>query len=235
MMLRTNGVVAVMVLAFSVLSCSQTETLQPPTGSSSRPTRISDRGVQEHGKVWPRSIDSAYMGTWGDNRNSGSTLVTSFEHHRLAGQSEYLSWTQPNSPPVSALMTNGSTEAPNGLIIAVSPRGGGTSTVVALDLKGKVVWRTEEWTGEDKDGNGIPDQAGLRNAVASSAGIQAPRIDVVCAPYNCSPTLPTRTVDSTLPTTTVYGNSIKIPANASGSHAFSTTAKTSWPPTISAS
>ena len=87
--------------------------------------------------MWPRSIDSAYMGTWGDNRNSGSTLVTSFEQRRLAGQSEYLSWTQPNSPPVSALMTNGSTEAPNGLIIAVSPRGGGTSTVVALDSERK--------------------------------------------------------------------------------------------------
>jgi len=177
MMLRTNEVMAVMGLAFFVLSCSQTEAPQPPAGSSSVPTRISDRGVQEHGKVWPRSIDSAYMGTWGDNRNSGSTLVTSFEQHRLAGQSEYLSWTQPNSPPVSALMTNGSTEAPNGLIIAVSPRGGGTSTVVALDLTGKVVWRTEEWVGEDKDGNGIPDQAGLRNAVASSAGIQAPMVD----------------------------------------------------------
>ena len=40
--------------------------------------------------------------------------------------------------------------SPNGPIIAVSPRGGGTSTVVALDLNGKVVWRTEEWTGEDK-------------------------------------------------------------------------------------
>jgi len=123
------------------------------------------------------------MGTWGDNRNSGSTLVTSFEQRRLAGQSEYLSWTQPNSPPVSALMTNGSTEAPNGLIIAVSPRGGGTSTVVALDLNGKVVWRTEEWTGEDKDGDGIPDQAGQRNAVASSAGIQAPMVDEEGAIY----------------------------------------------------
>ncbi len=165
------------LFVFFVLSCSEAQKLSPPAGPEGAPTRISDRGVQEHGKVWPRSIESAYMGTWGDNRNSGSTLVTSFEKRRLAGQSEYLSWTQPNSPPVSALMTNGSTEAPNGLIIAVSPRGGGTSTVVALDLNGKVVWRTEEWTGDDKDGDGIPDQAGQRNAVASSAGIQAPMVD----------------------------------------------------------
>ena len=141
------------------------------------PTSISDRGVQEHSKVWPMSIDSSYMGTWGENRNSGAGLVTSFEQRKLAGQSEYLSWTQPNSPPVSALMTNGSTEASNGLIIAASPRGGGTSTVVALDMHGKVVWRTEEWTGEDKDGDGTPDQAGQRNAVASSGGIQAPMVD----------------------------------------------------------
>ena len=162
------------ILALAFLGCSGAEELSVPGGA---PTRISDRGVQEHGKVWPRSIDSAYMGTWGDNRNSGSTLVTSFEQRRLAGQSEYLSWTQPNSPPVSALMTNGSTEAPNGLIIAASPRGGGTSTVVALDLNGKVVWRTEEWMGDDADGDGIPDQAGRRNAVASSAGIQAPMVD----------------------------------------------------------
>lgn len=160
-----------------LMACSATKT------EKSAPTSISDRGVQEHGKVWPRSIDSAYMGTWGDNRNSGSTLVTSFEQRRLAGQSEYLSWTQPNSPPVSALMTNGSTEAPNGLILAVSPRGGGTSTVVALDLKGKVVWRTEEWTGEDADGDGVPDRAGMGNAVASSAGIQAPMVDEEGALY----------------------------------------------------
>ena len=146
---------AILTLAF--LGCSGAA--EPPVLGPA-PTRISDRGVQEHGKVWPRSIDSAYMGTWGDNRNSGSTLVTSFEQRRLAGQSEYLSWTQPNSPPVSALMTNGSTDAPNGLITAASPRGGGTSTVVALDLNGKVVWRTEEWTGEDKDGDGIPDNIG---------------------------------------------------------------------------
>ena len=89
---------------------------------------ISDRGVQEHGKVAPRSIDSAYMGTWGDNRNSGSTLVTGFEQRKFAAQSEYISWTEPNSPPVSGLLTNGSTEAPNGLIIAASPRGGGPGT-----------------------------------------------------------------------------------------------------------
>jgi len=137
---------------------------------------ISDRGVQEHGKVAPRSIDSAYMGTWGDNRNSGSTLVTGFEQRKFAAQSEYISWTEPNSPPVSGLLTNGSTEAPNGLIIAASPRGGGTSTVVALNLQGKVVWRTEEWTGDDLDENGVPDQAGTSNAVASSAGIQAPMV-----------------------------------------------------------
>jgi|GEM_PF-1945801 len=141
------------------------------------PTAISDRGVQEHSKAWPMSIDSAYMGTGGENRNSGSVLVTSYEQRKLAGQSEYLSWTQPNSPPVSALMTNGSTEASNGLVIAASPRGGGTSTVVALDLNGKVVWRTEEWTGADQDGDGTPDQAGQRNAVASSAGLQAPMVD----------------------------------------------------------
>ncbi|MFP6654058.1 MAG: hypothetical protein VCB25_00420, partial [Myxococcota bacterium] len=145
--------------------------------AAEKPTRISDRGVQLHGKVWPRSIDSAYMGTWGDNRNSGSTLVTSFEQRRLAGQSEYLSWTEPNSPPVSALMSNGSTEAPNGLIIAISPRGGGTSTVVALDLQGRLVWRTQEWSGDDEDGDGTPDLAGVGNAVASSAGIQAPMVD----------------------------------------------------------
>ena len=168
-------------LACASLGCTRES--PSATQSEPAPTSISDRGVQEHGKVWPRSIDSAYMGTWGDNRNSGSTLVTSFEQRRLAGQSEYLSWTQPNSPPVSALMTNGSTEAPNGLIIAASPRGGGTSTVVALDLNGKVVWRTEEWTGEDKDGDGIPDQAGQRNAVASSAGIQAPMVDEEGAIY----------------------------------------------------
>ena len=172
-----NRLGALILLVIFALSCSKAEKFASPAGAQTVPTRISDRGVQEHGKVWPRSIESAYMGTWGDNRNSGSTLVTNFEQRRLAGQSEYLSWTQPDSPPVSALMTNGSTEAPNGLIIAVSPRGGGTSTVVALDLNAKVVWRTEEWTGEDKDGDGIPDQAGRRNAVASSAGIQAPMVD----------------------------------------------------------
>jgi len=164
---------------FTLAACASVK----PTAPIEAPRTISDRGVQEHGKVWPRSIDSAYMGTWGDNRNSGTTLVTSFERRKLAGQSEYLSWTQPNSPPVSALMTNGSTEAPNGLIIAVSPRGGGTSTVVALHPDGKVAWRTEEWTGEDKDGDGIPDRAGMGNAVASSAGIQAPMVDEEGALY----------------------------------------------------
>jgi len=173
-MFRAHRRCTPVILAFCVLGCLGDEKVAAPEQA---PTRISDRGVQEHGKVWPRSIDSAYMGTWGDNRNSGSTLVTSFEQRRLAGQSEYLSWTQPNSPPVSALMTNGSTEAPNGLVIAVSPRGGGTSTVVALDLNGKLVWRTEEWTGKDEDGDGIPDRAGRGNAVASSAGIQAPMVD----------------------------------------------------------
>jgi hypothetical protein len=165
------------ILAFAMIAhgCGSAE--PPRGGAEDVPTRISDRGVQEHGKVWPRSIDSAYMGTWGDNRNSGSTLVTSFEQRRLAGQSQYLSWTEPDSPPVSALMTNGSTEAPNGLIIAALPRGGGTSTVVALDLQGKVVWRTQEWTSDDTDGDGIPDLAGQGNAVASSAGIQAPMVD----------------------------------------------------------
>ena len=159
----------------ALAACSQPPDAPPP--SSAVPTRISDRGVQEHGKVWPRSIDSAYMGTWGDNRNSGSTLVTSFEDRRLAGQSQYLSWTEPDSPPVSALLTNGSTETPDGLIVAVSPRGAGTSTVVALDLRGKVVWRTQEWSSEDADGDGVPDLAGVGNAVASSAGIQAPMVD----------------------------------------------------------
>ncbi len=141
------------------------------------PAAISDRGVQEHSKVWPMSIDSAYVGSGGENRNSGSGLVTGYEQRTLVGQSEYLSWTQPNSPPVSAVLTHGSTEASNGLLIATSPRGGGTSSVVALDLNGKVVWRTEEWTGEDQDGDGTPDQAGQRNAVASSAGLQAPMVD----------------------------------------------------------
>ncbi|HEY6131415.1 MAG TPA: hypothetical protein VIV27_05315, partial [Halioglobus sp.] len=140
------------------------------------PTAISDRGAQEHGKVWPMSIDSAYMGVLGENRNSAAGLVTNFEQRRIAGQSEYLSWTAPNSPQVSSLVM-GSTEASNGLIIAASPRGGGTSSIVALDLDGKVVWRTEEWTGEDRDGDGMPDQAGQRNAVASSAGLQAPMVD----------------------------------------------------------
>ncbi|MFP6663291.1 MAG: hypothetical protein VCC00_03705 [Deltaproteobacteria bacterium] len=166
-----------MCLAVVVLAggCSLRQGLKPVPPAA--PTSISDRGVQEHGKVWPRSIDSAYMGTWGDNRNSGSTLVTSFERRRIAGQSQYLSWTEPDSPPISALLTNGSTEAPNGLIIAVSPRGGGTSTVVALDLKGKVVWRTDEWSSEDSDGDGVADLAGIGTAVASSAGIQAPMVD----------------------------------------------------------
>ena len=86
---------------FTLAACASVK----PTAPIEAPRTISDRGVQEHGKVWPRSIDSAYMGTWGDNRNSGTTLVTSFERRKLAGQSEYLSWTQPNSPPVSALMT----------------------------------------------------------------------------------------------------------------------------------
>lgn len=162
------------LLVFALNACGDSEVVRE---LASKPERISDRGVQEHGKVWPRSIDSAYMGTWGDNRNSGSTLVTSFEQRRLAGQSQYLSWTEPDSPPVSALMTNGSTEAPNGLIIAVSPRGAGTSTVVALDLKGKLVWRTREWHNRDEDGDGVPDLAGVDNAVASSAGIQAPMVD----------------------------------------------------------
>ena len=182
-MARSTRLHSPILAVFALLGCSGALRPLPPDEAAPAPTRISDRGVQEHGKVWPRSIDSAYMGTWGDNRNSGSTLVTSFEQRRLAGQSEYLSWTQPNSPPVSALMTNGSTEAPNGLVIAVSPRGGGTSTVVALDLNAKVVWRTEEWTGEDADGDGIPDQAGQRNAVASSAGIQAPMVDEEGALY----------------------------------------------------
>lgn len=176
-MKRRNLLVrASLFAALAILpACSRVATA--PVSVEPGPTSISDRGVQKHGKVWPRAISSAYMGTWGDNRNSGSTLVTSFEKRELAGQSEYLSWTQPNSPPVSALMTNGTTEAPNGLVIAVSPRGGGTSTVVALDLEGKVAWRTEEWTGEDEDGDGVPDRAGMGNAVASSAGIQAPMVD----------------------------------------------------------
>ena len=171
-----SKILGITLVAVACFACeAESPTRQP--ASPGPPTRISDRGVQIHGKVWPRSIESAYMGTWGDNRNSGSTLVTSFERRRLAGQSEYLSWTEPNSPPVSALLTNGSTEAPNGLIIAVSPRGGGTSTVVALDLNGKVAWRTREWHSEDGDGDGIPDLAGQDNAVASSAGIQAPMVD----------------------------------------------------------
>lgn len=159
----------------SLVACSPEQ--QSGDKPKAAPTSISDRGVQEHGKIWPRSINSAYMGTWGDNRNSGSTLVTSFEQRKFAGQSEYISWTEPNSPPVSGLLTNGSTEAPNGLIIAASPRGGGTSTVVALNLLGKVVWRTEEWSSDDRNGDGVADLAGVRNAVASSAGIQAPMVD----------------------------------------------------------
>jgi len=159
----------------SIVACTPEK--QASDEPKTAPTSISDRGVQEHGKIWPRSINSAYMGTWGDNRNSGSTLVTSFEQRKFAGQSQYISWTEPNSPPVSGLLTNGSTEAPNGLIIAASPRGGGTSTVVALNLKGKLVWRTEEWNSDDRDGDGVADLAGVRNAVASSAGIQAPMVD----------------------------------------------------------
>ncbi len=182
-MIRTlAGILAALALvAIFLHGCSKQAPGGPELGPA--PTRISDRGVQEHGKVWPRSLDSAYMGTWGDNRNSGSTLVTSFERRRLAGQSEYLSWTEPDSPPVSALLSNGSTEAANGLIVAVSPRGGGTSTVVALDLTGKVVWRTREWTSDDADGDGVPDLAGQGNAVASSAGIQAPMVDEEGALY----------------------------------------------------
>lgn len=168
-------IAAALTLLGAVVACTQEQPAGNDAGEA--PTSISDRGVQEHGKIWPRSINSAYMGTWGDNRNSGSTLVTSFEQRRFAGQSEYISWTEPGSPPVSGLLTNGSTEAPNGLIIAASPRGGGTSTVVALDLNGKVVWRTEEWNSDDKDGDGVADLAGVRNAVASSAGIQAPMVD----------------------------------------------------------
>jgi hypothetical protein len=167
--------IVIALLASAPMGCAHQERARTAPGAA--PSSISDRGVQEHGKVWPRSIDSAYMGTWGDNRNSGSTLVTSFEARRKAGQSQYLSWTEPNSPPVSALLTNGSTEAPNGLIIAASPRGGGTSTVVALDLKGRLVWRTQEWSSDDEDADGVPDLAGLGNAVASSAGIQAPMVD----------------------------------------------------------
>jgi hypothetical protein len=166
-------------MALAALGCFAAGCEPTPVApvAAEKPARISDRGVQVHGKVWPRSLDSAYMGTWGDNRNSGSTLVTSFEQRRLVGQSEYLSWTEPNSPPVSGLLSNGSTEAPNGLIIAASPRGGGTSSVVALDLRGKVVWRTQEWSSDDEDGDGVPDLAGVGNAVASSAGIQAPMVD----------------------------------------------------------
>lgn len=176
-MLKTKAVSLYITLGLigGLAACSSEQASIDESGTA--PTSISDRGVQEHGKIWPRSINSAYMGTWGDNRNSGSTLVTSFEQRRFAGQSEYISWTEPNSPPISGLLTNGSTEAPNGLIIAASPRGGGTSTVVALNLQGKVVWRTEEWNSDDNDGDGVPDLAGVRNAVASSAGIQAPMVD----------------------------------------------------------
>ena len=127
---RKLVLVLVCALAGVQSGCSSVEEKTPSPASASpqtpapvpAPTSISDRGVQEHSKVWPMSIDSSYMGTWGENRNSGSGLVTSFEQRKLAGQSEYLSWTQPNSPPVSALITNGSTEASNGLIIAASPR-----------------------------------------------------------------------------------------------------------------
>src|SRR5262245_1859873 len=68
------------------------------------PTAISDRGAQEHGKVWPMSIDSAYMGYGGDNRNSGGGLVTGFEQRRIVGHSEYLSSNSPASPPVASLV-----------------------------------------------------------------------------------------------------------------------------------
>ena len=72
------------ILALAFLGCTGAE---EPLVPGAAPTRISDRGVQEHGKVWPRSIDSAYMGTWGDNRNSGSTLVTSFGQRRPQARS----------------------------------------------------------------------------------------------------------------------------------------------------
>ena len=72
------------ILALAFLGCSEAD---EPLAPGAAPTRISDRGVQEHGKVWPRSIDSAYMGTWGDNRNSGSTLVTSFGQRRPQARS----------------------------------------------------------------------------------------------------------------------------------------------------
>jgi len=178
---RTFTVVLACALVAGLVGCSSIEARGPVLLSTTRPvpapTTISDRGAQEHGMVWPMSIDSAAMGTGGDNRNSSSGLVTSYEQRTLAAQSEYLSWTQPNSPPVSALITRGSTEASNGLVVVTSPRGGGTSAVVAMDLDGKVVWRTEAWTGEDQDGDGTPDQAGQRNAVASSAGFQAALVD----------------------------------------------------------
>lgn len=128
---------------------------------------ISDRGVQEHAKPEPRSIDSAYQGTWGDNRNSGTSLVTGFERRVFAGQSDYLSWTEEGSPPVSGILTNGSAELPNGLVVALSPRGAGTSTVVAFNSDGSVAWRSEEYS--------FPEDNGI--APASSAGIQSPMVD----------------------------------------------------------
>ncbi len=128
---------------------------------------ISDRGVQEHGKVDPRSIDSNYMGSWADNRNSGSGLVRSFVRKRFVALSEYLSWTEPNSPPIGSLQPVASADAPNGLIISCSMRGGGTSSVMAHDQQGKLVWKTEEWMGPQDNGF----------TVAPSAGIQAPMVD----------------------------------------------------------
>jgi len=128
---------------------------------------ISDRGVQEHGKVAPRSIDSSYMGTWGDNRNSGSCLVRGLIRKRFVAMGQYLSWTEPGSPPISSIQPVGSTEAPNGLIISTSGRGGGTSSVVAHNLEGKLVWKTEEWMGPED--NGI--------TIAPSAYINPPMVD----------------------------------------------------------
>ncbi len=53
---------ALILLVIFALACSKAEKLAKPEGAQAVPTRISDRGVQEHGKVWPRSIDSAYRG-----------------------------------------------------------------------------------------------------------------------------------------------------------------------------
>ena len=59
MRLRPHAMFVMFALCASagLMACSATKT------EKSAPTSISDRGVQEHGKVWPRSIDSAYMGT----------------------------------------------------------------------------------------------------------------------------------------------------------------------------